>query len=144
MTVVKKKRRRLSSVVRIDEHGKRESTWVEKTAFTTSMVAPITWAGQPAELHFWNYRKGAPVNQDATKLFARVGFVIRGPILIRTGDAMFFGVKTRGTKSQVERTLEGLGLNEAPVIVAARDCWPHQNVYTRDPNDAFAIRMRLP
>ena len=143
MSTVKAKRRRLFSVERIDQYGNKQSAWVEKKAFTTSMAAPIEWCGQPAELHFWNYNKRTAINHAATKLFGRDGFVIRGPILIRTGDAMFHGLKAEGSKWEVERQLKDLGLNETPVIIEARDCWPHQNIYTRDENDAFAIRLRL-
>lgn len=143
MTNIKSKRRRLFSVVQIHQSGTYESTWVEKTAFNASMVAPINWGGCPAELHFWNYKKRVAMNQQATDLFGREGFVIRGPVLIRTGDAMFYGLKTQGTKAQVERDLAGLGLNSNPVIIEARDWVAHQNVYTQNQNDAFAIRLRL-
>lgn len=143
MTNIKSKRRRLYSVVQINQSGTHESTWAEKTAFGTSMMAPIIWNKKPAELHFWNYNKRVDVNQDATDLFAREGFAIRGPVLIRTGDAMFFGLKAQGEKHEVERELENLGLSAPPVILRAREWLPHQNIYTQDENDAFAIRMRL-
>ena len=143
MTNIKTKRRRLFSVVRIEGNGLQEATWVEKTAFTTSMVAPITWKGQPAELHFWNYKKRALVNVTATDLFARDGFVIRGPVLILTGNAMFSGLKTQGSKQTVERQLHNLGLSAAPIIIPTRDWLSHSNVYTRDQDDLFAIRMCL-
>lgn len=125
MTSIKFKRRRLFSVVRIHQSGTHEITWVEKTAFNTSMVAPISWSARPAELHFWNYKKRVAVNQQATDLFGREGFVIRGPAMIRTGDAMFYGLKTQGSQEQVERDLANLGLDSIPVIIEARDWVAH-------------------
>ncbi|WP_457108575.1 hypothetical protein [Methylobacterium sp. P5_C11] len=143
MTSINSKRRRLFSVVRIHQCGTCESTWVEKIAFSTSMVAPINWGGCPAELHFWNYQKRVAINQQATDLFGREGVVFRGPVLIRTGDAMFYGLKIQGSKAQVERDLAGLGLNSNPVIIDSRDWVAHQNIYTQNQNDAFAIRLHL-
>lgn len=143
MIKFKTKRRRLYSVVQILQSGTQDSTWAEKTAFDTSMVAPVVWNNQPAELHFWNYNKRVAVNRDATDLFAREGFAIRGSVLIRTGDAMFFMLRAKGERHEVERELDNLGLSAPPVILQARFSVPHQNIFTQDENDAFAIRMRL-
>lgn len=144
MTNVKSKRHRLYSVTQIDQNGVKESTWVEKSAFRATLSAPVVWYGQPAQLHFWCYDEGFAVNQDATDLFARAGFVIRGPVLIRTGDELFYCVNASGNREMVEDALDGLGLSDKPIISSWADWLPYTNIYVRNRNDAFALKMRLP
>ncbi len=144
MTKIKSKRCRIFSVVRIHECGTTDNFWVEKITLRRTMEAPVIWNGQPAQLHFRNYGKNYPINQSATDLFARVGFVIRGPVLIRTGDDIFYCVTTLGDQETVEDSLDGLGLSETPIVIPVEPWMPRSNIYVRDQNDAFAVKMRLP
>ncbi|MGW8788857.1 hypothetical protein, partial [Heyndrickxia sporothermodurans] len=83
------------------------------------------------------------VNHCATDLFARAGFVIRGPVLVRTGEEVFYCVTTQGDQGLVEDALEGLGLSAKPIIIPVDACEPRTNIYVHDQNDAFALKMRL-
>lgn len=139
------RRHRLFSVIRIAEYDRAVREWVKKTEFTKSMSAPIIWKNEPAEIHFWNYNKKCYINRVASKLFDRDGFKIRGPVLILTGSDMFEVFRTEGSPEEVKADLAGLGLSEKPVVMSGRDedGYPRTNVYVRDENDAFAVRMRL-
>jgi hypothetical protein len=145
MSLIKSRRRRLFSVEKIHTNETIESIWIENTAFTYTMSAPICWRGEPAELHFANYNKRTvSINDCATNLFGRAGFTIHGPALILTGSEMFYAQEVEGSIERIKRDLEHVGLNEPPIILPMRGYVPRHKVYSRNRDDAFAIRMAMP
>ncbi len=111
-----------------------------------SMNPPVLWNGQPAALHFWNWRKKrTPINLIASNLITHDGFNIRGPAIVVTGVERWDHMRAPGTEEQVRERLDHIlhGLGDEIIFRPSGRWSTHQNIYVRNADDAFAVRMVL-
>jgi hypothetical protein len=111
-----------------------------------SMHPPVLWMGQPATLHFWNWRKKkTPINVTASNLITHDGFNIRGPAIVVTGVEHWTHMRAHGTEGQVRARLDHImhTFGDAIIFRPSGRWSTHQNIYVRNENDAFAVRMAL-
>jgi hypothetical protein len=136
-------RRRVLIGLRLDPTGHSTPIYLPISKVTHSLTAPVVWDGQPARLHFENYRRRTtPRNVVATELFSREGFEIHGPATLETDRATWHCLRVRGSKQDVEERLTHLDCGKYAVVPTSRR-GTHQEIVAENANDLLAIKMAL-
>ncbi len=130
----------------LQDNGIVAKGYFQQQQINGSMHPPVLWNGQPATLHFWNYaEKRTSINVNASNLITHFGFEIRGPAIVVTGVERWYHMRAPGTEKQLRARLAHIlhGLGDEIIFRPSGRWSTHQNIYVRNENDAFAVRMVL-